>query len=329
MVNIKDVSKKAGVSVATVSRVINKKRVKQETVDLVIKVMDELNYKPNQLARNLSKQSTNTIALIIPAINNPFFPELASSIENAANQAGYRVYLCNTDDNRDKLENYIHSLKTHLVDGVIIDSHMLRDDDLMTLKSINIPVVTIDRSNFENDFSYVSVKNKLGGQMAVEHLIEVGCNKIGHLRGPDKEVTATQRYWGYRKVVKAYDWFDQSWIAPGEFTVKGGYQGMKELLIKHPEIDGVFAANDLSAVGALKAAYEWNKRVPDDLAIIGFDGINMVDYMVPTITTIKQPIFKMGNLAVEELLEKIANPKGGVNKYELDLMLVQNESTLR
>lgn len=138
-----------------------------------------------------------------------------------------------------------------------------------------------------------------------------------------------QRMWGYRTVVNNLDWFDQSWIAPGDFTVEGGYQGMKELLMKNPTIDGVFTANDLSAIGAMKAAYEWNRKIPEELAIIGFDGIKMTQYMVPTLTTIRQPINQIGRSAMKELLKLIENPDSAINKIEFDVELLLQQSTMR
>ncbi|WP_197046714.1 LacI family DNA-binding transcriptional regulator [Oceanobacillus salinisoli] len=329
MVNIRDVSKKAGVSVATVSRVLNNKDVKKETFEHVMSVMEEMKYKPNSVARSLSKKQTNTIALIFPVVSNPFFPKLASSIENEAHEKGYKVILCNTDDNPEKLRNFIDSINDGFADGVIFSSHLLDEAGLNTLKNSGIPVVSIDRNNFNNEFSSISVNNKMGGGLATEHLIEIGCKKIGHLRGPEDEITATNRYWGYRSVLKENGGMDPSLVALGYYTVEGGYQGMKELFIRHPDIDGVFAANDLTAIGAMKAAYEWNRKIPDDLSIVGFDGIDMVRYMIPSITTIQQPINEMGKLAVNELIRKIEEEDEEINNYELDVRLIQNDSTLR
>ncbi|WP_172371667.1 LacI family DNA-binding transcriptional regulator [Sporosarcina jiandibaonis] len=329
MITMRDVAKKAGVSVATVSRVLNNKSVKLKTVEHVEKVMKELNYHPNQIARSLSKKNTKTIALIIPSINNPFFPELASAIENIAHAFGYKVFLFNTDSSKEKLTNYIDSLGSSFVDGVIMDSHMLEEEDLDKLTQMEIPIVKIDRSNFKDEFTSISVNNKLGGQVATKHLLDVGCKRIGHLKGTDEEITAIHRLWGYRSVLKEFDWFDQSWIAPGNYSVEGGYLGMKELLIRKPEIDGVFAANDLSAIGAMKAIYEWNRKVPDEIAIVGFDGISMARYMVPSLTTIEQPISKMGELAMKELIQLIENPGKKIESFELDIRLRLQESTLR
>lgn len=329
MITIKDVAKQSGVSVATVSRVLNNKNVKKETAERVLQVMKELNYSPNQIARGLSKKKTNTISLIIPKLSNPFFPELATSIEHFAHKYGYRIILNNTDDNKEKLNNYIETLSANYVDGVIISSHVAERETLEKLKKQNIPIVAIDRLEFDNIFSHVSINNKKGGELAANHLLEIGCKRIGHIRGPEDVTIATERFWGYRTVVHKLDWYNQSWVTNGDFTVEGGYHAMKELLLKHPEVDGVFAANDLSAIGAMKAAYEWNLKIPDDLALVGFDGIEMTKFMVPSVTTIKQPLYEMGELAVKELMRMIENPDSEIRKYELEVNLVLNESTLR
>lgn len=330
MATMREVAREAGVSVATVSRVINNKgAVSQETEKQVLNTIKRLNYKPNAVARSLSIRKSNNIALIVPSINNPFFPKLVKAVEDIAQSKGYKVFLCNTDNSRDRLVEYLDSLRHHFVDGIIINSENLNESDLVELKKHNIPVVAIDRTLSSNLLPSISVNNRYGGQLATEHLIQVGCQRIGHLRGPEDIITANDRFWGYREKLKGFDWFDQSWSALVDFSVEGGYRGMKELLQRHPDIDGVFAANDLVALGALKAAIEWGCKVPDDLAIVGFDGIDITKLIVPSITTIQQPIYRIGELAMREVLRFIKNPNATVKKYELEVTLVQRESTMR
>lgn len=330
MPTIRDVAREAGVSVATVSRVINRKGyVNKETASRVQDVIDRMGYKPNAVARSLSNQKSDAIALIVPSINNPFFPEVARAVEDVAQTHGYKVFLCNTDDRRDKLLAYLDSLQNKYVDGVILNSQNLTIGDVLKLQEQNISVVLFDRTLEDDRCTSITVKNRVGGRLATEHLLEVGCLRIGHLRGPDDVGTSIQRLWGYRDIVKGFDWFQQSWIAPGGFTVHDGYRGMKELFQRHPDIDGVFAANDLMAIGALKAAYEWGRRVPDDIAIVGFDGISMSGLTVPGITTVQQPIYRLGELATEELIKGIKRPDMQGKKFELDVELIQRESTMR
>lgn len=329
MVTMRDVAKKAGVSVATVSRVINNKgAISQETERWVMDAIEKLNYKPNEIARSLSNRKSKIIALIVPSINNPFFPKLVKAIEDEAQSKGYKIFLCNTDDSRERLVGYLESFRHNFVDGIIINSQNLLESDLKELKKHDIPIVTTDRSLPSNLLSSISVNNRYGGQLATRHLLEIGCERIGHLRGPEDIITANDRFWGYRDEVKRLNWYNRSWSALVEFSVEGGYRGMKELFQRHPEIDGVFATNDLVAIGALKAAVEWGREVPDDLAIIGFDGVDITNLMVPRISTIQQPVTEIGKLAVKEIIRSIENPETDIKKYELEVSLVQRESTM-
>lgn len=330
LATIRDVAAKAGVSAATVSRIINNKgQATPETIARVHAIIKELGYKPNVVARSLTSRKSNTIALLVPTISNPFFPELARGVEDVANSYGLNIFLCNTDDEREKVNNYLVSLRERYVDGVIINSLNLTNEDLEELHSNGIPTITLDRTFANHEFSSISVKHRIGAQLATKHLIDIGCKRIGLIRGPEDDFTAVQRMWGYRDYVKEFDWFDQSWIALGDFSVKSGYLCMKELFQRHPDIDGVFASNDLMAIGLLKAAHEWGRKVPDELAIIGFDGIDMSQYTNPPISTIKQPSYEMGKMAMEELLRLIKKPESDFNKIELDVELILRESSMR
>ncbi|WP_163527850.1 LacI family DNA-binding transcriptional regulator [Halobacillus ihumii] len=330
MVTIRDVAAKAEVSVATVSRVINNKgHVTAQTVSKVFSVIEELGYKPNAVARSLTSRKSNTVALLVPTISNPFFPELARGVEDLAHSYGFNIFLCNTDDDRNKVTNYLDSLRDRYVDGVIINSLNLANEDLEQLHSRGIPAVTLDRTFSTHKFSSLTVKHREGAQLATQHLIDIGCKRIGLIRGPEDDSTAVQRMWGYRNCVKEFDWFDQSWIAPGDFSVRSGYLCMKELFQRHPDIDGVFASNDSMAIGLLKAAYEWGRKVPDDLAIVGFDGIEMSQYTIPPTSTVKQPIYEMGMKAMEELIRLMKEPNAEFSKKELDVELILRESSMR
>jgi LacI family transcriptional regulator len=330
LTTIRDVAAKAGVSTATVSRIINNKgQATPETIARVHAIIKELGYKPNVVARSLISRKSNTIALLVPTISNPFFPELARGAEDVANSFGLNIFLCNTDDEREKVNNYLVSLRERYVDGIIINSLNLTNEDLEELHSNGIPTVTLDRTFPTHEFSSITVKHRIGAQLATKHLIDIGCKRIGLIRGPEDDFTAVQRMWGYRDYVKNFDWFDQSWIALGDFSVKSGYLCMKELFQRHPDIDGVFASNDLMAIGLLKAAHEWGRKVPDELAIIGFDGIDMSQYTNPPISTIKQPSYEMGKMAMEELIRLIRDPESNSNKMELDVELILRESSMR
>ncbi len=330
MATIRDVAKKAGVSIATVSRVINNKgKIKKETEELVQAAIKELAYTPNRVAQGLSNRRSYTVAFILPSINNPFFPEMARAVEDVAQANGYQVFLCNTDDKREKLLGYLDNLGTQYVDGIILNSHITKHEDLERLQKNNVSVVMMDRVLENSGTTSIMVKNREGGRMATQHLVDVGCEYIAHIGGIEDEYNSTQRMWGYRDVVGHKSWFDSSWIGRGDFSVRSGYQIAKELFTRHPQMDGIFAGNDLLAIGALKAAHEWGKQTPNELAIVGFDGIDMSGLTVPPITTIQQPIYRIGELAMTELLHRIENNVKTTKHYELDVELVIRESSMK
>ncbi len=330
MYTIRDVAKKAGVSVATVSRVINNKdKVSMKTEQTVRAAIKELAYYPNSIARSLSNRKSNIVGLIVPSINNSFFPEIARAVEDIAQLSGYKVFLCNTDDSREKLVGYLDSLGSQFVDGLIIDSHNITAEDLAKLTGLGIPVVMIDRVLEDENYTSIMVDNRVGGRMATEHLLEVGCNKIAHIQGPEDEMNSVQRMLGYQDKVNTLPWFDKSLIATAEFSVQSGYEVTMELLARHGDIDGIFACNDLLAIGALKAAHEWGKKVPNELAIIGFDGIAISELTVPGITTVQQPIYQIGELAMQELVSQIKDSTIAAKQYVLDIELIIRESTMR
>lgn len=330
MATIRDVAKKAGVSIATVSRVINDKgKIKIKTEELVRAAIKELSYTPNRVAQGLSNRRSYAIAIILPSISNPFFPEMARAVEDVAQASGYHVFLCNTDDKREKLLGYLHNLGTQYVDGIILNSHIMKQEDLTILQKNNVSVVMMDRVLEDSDTTSITVNNRKGGRMATQHLVDVGCDHIAHIGGLGDEITATQRMWGYRDIVSNLPWFDASWIGRGNFSVRTGYQVAKELFTCHPQIDGIFAGNDLIAIGVLKAAHEWGKKIPNELAIVGYDGIDMSGLTVPPITTVQQPIYRIGELAMNELLYSMENKDKDTKNYELDVDLVIRESSMK
>jgi len=330
LVTIRDVAKEAGVSTATVSRVINNKgKITKETQAIVERAIKDLSYTPNVLARSLSNRKSYAVAFIVPTITNPFFPEMARAVEDVARDNGYNILLCNTDDKRERFAEYITSLTSQFVDGIIVNSHNMEKSDLEALQKHNIPVVMIDRVLDSDLATSIAVKNREGARMATEHLVEIGCERIAHISGMEEEWNSAQRMWGYRDVVGDLPWFDQSWIGKAAFNVHSGYQVAKEIFSRHPEVDGIFCANDLIAIGTVKAAYEWGKKIPNDLAIVGFDGINMSEQTVPSLTTVLQPIYDMGQLAMEELIKKMEDKEEKPKKYVLDVDLLIRESTMR
>ncbi|PLS09663.1 LacI family DNA-binding transcriptional regulator [Neobacillus cucumis] len=331
MATIRDVAKLASVSVATVSRVINKNGyVNKQTEIKVLESMKLLNYKPHTIARALSNKQTYTLALILPDITNPFFPELARAIEDTATKFGYSLILANSDSNKEKTTSYIESLTNRYVDGIIFASHELSLDKINQIKDSGIPMATLDRAVNLKGLPSIGVQNYEGGIMAVKHLLSMGCSKIGHICGPIYYHTSIERYKGYVDALEDINQFHPSYVVQGDFSIESGFEMANRLLSNHPEIDGIFAANDLMAVGALKALIRLKKKIPEEVALIGFDGISITSQMEPEISTIAQPIYQIGAMAVncliDQIQKKIPCEQSG---QELELKLVARASTLK
>jgi LacI family transcriptional regulator len=330
MSTIRDVAKLAGVSVATVSRVLNKNGyVNKETEQKVTRAIEQLGYQPNAVARGLAGKRTGTIALILPDIANPFFPEIARAVEDVAHRHGYTVILCNSDDQGHKEQSYIEVLKKKYIDGIIFASNTLGEEDVQKMQRNKIPLVVIDRAPNRQLCSVIRSRNYEGAKLAVQHLLDAGCNKIAHIYGPQEFVTAKERLAGYEESVMHFPWFSPSLMVPGYFRVDGGLNAVKELLAKHPDVDGIFAGNDLMAIGALKGLHQLGVRVPHDVALIGFDGISLTEITEPELSTVAQPIYEMGSLAAKVLIEKIETGLEEIQLHELDVTIVERESTRR
>jgi len=323
-VTIKDVAKYAEVSVATVSRVLNNNGyVNIETEQKVVEAIQALNYKPNAIARSLYNKKTKTLGLIVPDITNPFFPELARAVEDITNKNGYTLLLYNSDEEAEKEKNYLEDLQQKYVDGVILATNSLTKQQL---SEYNMPIVVLDRP-VEDNIPTVIAKNYEGARVATQYLKDIGCQNIAHIKGPENNINAIRRYHGYLDEVKNESWFHQGLVVSGEYHMSTATQIAKELLEQYPSIDGIFAGNDVMAVGAIKAAHQLGRKIPEDLSIIGFDGITLGEMTIPELTTIAQPIYYMGELAAKILIELVEGKQIEQSYYELDVDLVVREST--
>lgn len=325
---IRDVAKLSGVSVATVSRVINKTGYVSTETELKVKeVMERLNYEPNQLARGLTAKKTKTIALIVPDIINPFFPVLSRGVEDVTKIHGFTLILCNSDDSGIKERSYIDVLRKKYVDGIIIASNNLGSKEIVDLKQCNIPLVVLDRAQDIETNCVIRVDNFGGAIEAVQHLLDVGCRKIAHVYGPLEYSTARERLAGYEEVVKKQPWYTPTLLVPGDFTIDGGKKATEELLKKHPDVDGIFSGNDLMAVGVLKQLHNLKINIPEQIAVCGFDGINLTEITQPELTTVAQPIYEAGKIAAENLIARINNTKNGNEVINLPVSLILRDST--
>ncbi|GGF18894.1 LacI family transcriptional regulator [Halobacillus andaensis] len=324
MSTIRDVAKLAEVSVATVSRVLNGNGyVRSDTKERVAAAIKQLNYRPNDVARSLFKGRSKMIALFVPDIMNPFFPELARAVEDMTKQQGFTFVLCNTDDDLTKEMAYLDALKQKSVDGIIIVSSTMTAE---YIESFDIPAVALDRIIHSN-ISSVTVNNREGAKEAVQYLKDIGCQRIAHVAGPEHVSNAKQRLKGYLDVVEKEEWFSSAFIEQGEYHFEGAKKATEALLTKFPEIDGLFVANDLMGVGAIKGAESLGISVPDQLSIISFDGIKLGETTSPALTTMAQPIYKIGARAAEILIHQVEQNESKTLVEEFSVKLIERDST--
>ncbi|WP_291566571.1 MULTISPECIES: LacI family DNA-binding transcriptional regulator [unclassified Clostridium] len=326
-VTIKDVAKKANVSITTVSRVINKIEgyTNEETKKRILKVIEELDYKPNALARSLVTKRTKTIGLILPDISNPFFPSIAKSVEDLVNELGYNLILCNSYDDTEKEANYINVLKEKCVDGILLSSKQTKDK--YDIYKDDVPMVFIDRKP-EVEIKYgVFVDNYKGAYNATKHLIDLGHRSIACITGPKNINTTIERLRGYKDaLIDNHIECDETIIKSNDYAIEGGYEAAKDL-IKNHNITAIFTHDDLMACGVYKAAKELSYKIPDDISVVGFDDITLVEFLDPPLTTIKQPTEDIGKVSVEILMDLIENNKIQGKIISLDTELIIREST--
>jgi LacI family sucrose operon transcriptional repressor len=323
MATIKDVAKIAGVTVTTVSRVLNNRGyISEATRKKVYEAMAELNYQPNELARSLFRKKSNIIGLIIPDVSHPFFAQLTNYIEYYAYKAGYKVLLCNSYQDSLKEREYIDMLKRNQVDGIIMGSHTLETSEYL---NTNLPIVAIDR-NISEDIPYITSDNYKGGMLATKLLIDKGCRKLAHISGPlELNTPANNRYQAFMDVVSEHkvDYIVKQTKLDGlESYEKLAYKIFEE----HPDIDGIFASSDVIAAAIIKVAGYLEKKVPKDLKVVGYDDINVASLIVPSLSTIRQPIEAMGEAAINILLDQMEE-KSVPSENILPIELITRETT--
>lgn len=329
MATIRDVCKLAGVSVATVSRVINNKGyVSKEKEEAILNAMKKLNYTPNDVARRLAGKKSNTIGLIIPNILNPFFPEIARAAEDTANELGYNIILCNTDDNKEKEHQYYEMLLNKQVDGIIISSYTATPEELSAIMEKNMPLVVLDNEYENYNIPSISGNNEEGGKLAAKHLIECGCKNIAHITGPMHINNVRERFVGFEKILKENNCYKADLVRVDEFSLKGGYNATKNILEEEKEIDGIFAGNDIMAIGCYKALKDMGYKSFENIRLIGYDGLEAnVNYL--EISSVAQPMYEYGKLAVELLIRKIEKKEDiSLEKIKIDPTVVKRRSTV-
>ena len=325
MASIREVAKLAGVSPATVSRVINgTANVDDEKKQRVLKVINETGFRPNELARALFK-SSKIIGVIVPNIENPFFSELAKAIEEEAYENGYKMLLCNSNNNEEKELMNIQMLNQLKADGLIMVTDS--NNTIKNLEDNGFPVVLVDRKLSKiNEIAIVESDNYSGGKIATKHLIECGCKNIVCMKGPQNISSAKQRYLGYQDICKEYG-IKEQYIECG-YSYDIGLIKAEELITKYPDVDGIIASNDMVAISVYKTLTQKGYNIPEDIQIIGFDNIKFSCLFTPEITTVAQPITKIGKKATQIIIQY----RDGHNierENIFDVELIERQTTKR
>ena len=328
-VTIKEVAEFAGVSRATVSRVLNNHAyVTDDVRQRVQQAMDTLGYQPNRSARRLRAQSSDIMGLIIPDIQNSLFQALVRGVEDAAYANQLNVVLCNTDDNPDKQKAYLRVMQAERAAGVVVIPTRPNDGVVLApVRETGIPVVLVDREvvNFEADI--VKVDNIRGAHAATTHLVRLGYQRIAIIAGTQTLTPGRERLRG------CYEAFDEQGIRVdpalvkvGNFRLESGYELTRELMSMAEPPDAIFAANNLMSLGALRALHELGIRIPEQAALIGFDDMPWAGDLNPPLTAVSQPGYEMGQQAVQLLLQRVERPASPFYKVVLQPRLVVRRS---
>ncbi|WP_139823794.1 LacI family DNA-binding transcriptional regulator [Thalassobacillus devorans] len=330
-VTIKDVARKANVSISTVSRVLNNSGYTSASVkEKVNKAVDELKFQKNMVATAMIKKQTSTFGLIIPDIKNIFYGELTRAIEDKAHQHGFNVILCNTDNNLEKEKEYLNFLLRKGIDGIIFSTPEINDRNIReVMKSRpDLPMVILGSKVQNVRLDEVLVDNFDGGYTATEHLIDLGHEKIGYIGGQQDSYATVERLKGFKAALEERGLpLDKKHVKLDEFKIHSGYEKGKEMLAKKDRPTAIFAGNDAIAVGVYKAARELEMKIPEDLSVIGFDDSQFAEIVDPGLTTIRTPIAEMGEKTVELAVQIIKENKNFKESIMFPPTLIERAST--
>ncbi|HCW54207.1 MAG TPA: LacI family transcriptional regulator [Clostridium sp.] len=328
-VTLADVANEVNVSKTTVSMVLNNKdiNVSEETRKRIFEAAERLNYVPNSLARSLSTKKTYTIGLIIPNIENPFFSEMANAIETEAEKYSYSMILCNTFNNKEKEEEYVKLLISKLIDGVLIVPTGEKNKSIELLKSNNIPFVILDRQVDEvDDVNGVFCNSKEGIKLGVNYLLSKGLKKVAFVDGDKYGIKNNSRLEYFCEIAKDLGIFDEELALKNEISLKGGINATMELISKNKEIDAIFYGSDVMAIGGMKYLLRKGYSIPRDISILGYDNIDICSFVEPELTTIAQPIYKMGRESCRILIDEINNKNDMKKVMYFDSYLVERKT---
>lgn len=326
---MKDVARLAGVSTSTVSHVINNNRFVSERVrEKVDQAIRELNYAPSALARSLKINQTRTIGMLLTASSNPFYAEVVRGVENSCYERGYSLILCNTEGDEDRMNRSLETLMQKRVDGLLM---MCTETHLPSAEILNrypsVPMVMMDWAPFEGRGDIIQDNALLGGELATQHLIDRGYTRIACIAGPQDKTPSRLRLEGFRKAMASSGLSVlPGYVVEGDFEFQGGFNAMNQLLALEVLPDAVFTSNDAMAVGVYHALFQAGLRVPQDIAVMGYDNIELARYLTPPLSTIHQPKDELGELAIDTLIHRMLDPDASQQTLVLTPELVERGS---
>jgi LacI family transcriptional regulator len=331
-ITLADVAQAAGVSLMTVSRVVNQKEgVSEATRHQVVEWIEQLGYRPSSIARSLVTRRTGTLGLIVPDIANPYFSGIAHGVAEIAYAQGFSVLLCDAEENPQREYNLLQVLEEKQVDGVLMAAPRLSSDDLLPALQRHDNVVILNRlfKIDKNTIGCVLNDDKVGGRIVTQFLIERGHNHIGFLSGPVISYGSKQRVQGFKAATKQANLpFQAEMVQSCPPTVVGGKEAARRFLQQHPEVTGLLCFNDMVAIGALQASLEVGRRIPQDLAIVGYDDIPMAALVTPALTTCRVSFEEMGRLATQLLIDHLNNCQEGCKNIVLTPELIIRASAI-
>ncbi len=333
MTTMTDVATAVGVSIQTISAVINDKPgISEATRARVRHAIAELDYHPNMLASGLRSRRTRTIGVLISSITNPYFPEIVRGVEDVAHREGYALFLCNTDEDSAKQLDYLRLLRRHNVAGLVAVSGTGAVDGRRIpewLVAHEAPVVLMGGDRTHEKIVTTGVDDHRGGYLATAHLLDLGHQRIGVVTGPPNHGVSLRRMAGYEEALRGRDIPpDPKLVVPGGFDAASGQSGARRLMALDTPPTAIIAGNDLAAIGAMAVLKRLGRRIPEDVAVVGYDNIEMAALYDPPLTTVAQPLYDMGAFAMQAILDRIADPRLGGTHRIFETPLIVRRSTL-
>ncbi|WP_440897621.1 LacI family DNA-binding transcriptional regulator [Amphibacillus sp. Q70] len=327
---MKDVAEMAGVSLSTVSRVLNSPNsVRTDKRKKVQQAIKDLKYYPNALARGLIYKRTHSIGVLIPDVSNLFSAEMIRGMEDAAHELGNSLIICNTDRSRERMYQYLKVLKEKQVDGIVFTSDPVNKDLYDMFDQLRLPVVLASTESLDYNLPSVKINDEQASYEGTMYLLNKGHSNIGFISGPSTDsVAGIPRLIGFRQAIKEkldINYSDRQ-IEFGTFQFEDGYEAMKRLYIKNPELTAVFAASDEMALGAISYLNEKNISVPLDVSVLGFDNTKIAMMSIPKLTTVSQPMFNIGAVAVRKLEEILSKGELKEKRIYLNHKIIERDS---